>query len=110
MNSCVMYAERTAEGRKGMRLGDGTRTQPYLDHFFPTRYQVQMCSDSPQDIVRVLVTPDPAGSYWAWYDYDEGIAFVYFSRVLLETIFPYGSKVEEDRGRGKVIRVRVDET
>jgi hypothetical protein len=71
-----------------------------------------MCGDyqTPQNIVRVLVTPDPEGAYWAWYSYEAAqIIFVFFWRPALDMAFPCGSQIEEECGKGKAIRVRVEE-
>ena len=50
-------------------------------------------------------TPD---CYWAWWDRErERFLFVYPARSLVSMCFPYGSKAEEDAGRGQVLPVIV---
>jgi hypothetical protein len=89
----VLYAHRTPDGYR---------------HFFPHPDGVRMCGDCfPID--RVRLTTDPVGSFWAWWDAGRAAhSMVFPHQLLVEICFPYGSKAEEDRGRGKLVRVRVE--
>lgn len=88
-----LYAHRTPDG--------------YRD-FFPHPDVVRMCGlDHPIDKVRLTTAHD--GEQWAWWDASEHAhTIVYQDEYLVEMCFPYGSKAEEERGRGKVVRVRVE--
>lgn len=70
--------------------------------------------------VTELADGDPTANGWAWRDDDwrelvDGewvtkplLHIVYSHRDFLEIAFPYGTKAEEERGRGKVVQVRVE--
>lgn len=79
-------------------------------YFYPSRGVVEMCSVPVDEIIHVRLLPDDDGTYWCWHDFkDDSYSMVYPAFVLLEMCFTYGIKVEEDRGRGKRARVRVEE-
>lgn len=45
---------------------------------------------------------------WAWWDNKAGkFRYVYDSKKKVEICFPYGYKVEEDKGKGKLLEVIV---
>lgn len=58
--------------------------------------------------VREVPADDPTATHWAWLDskHDEPI-MVWPREGLFEVCFPYGSKVEQDRGKGRVVRLAV---
>jgi len=79
-----------------------------LEHFYPSRGQVEMCGGSGgQDIVEVELTEDPEGPLWAWEDAEKPGRFslVWPSRVQLAICFPYGLDVAAELGRGRVVRL-----
>ena len=81
-------------------------------HFYASAKIVGLCvMDCP--IVEVTVTELPApveGCYWAWWDVkDQDFSMIYHAQALVEMCFPYGSKVEEDRGKGKVCPVTISQ-
>jgi len=83
----------------------------YLTYFFPSPLGVKMCMDDrrPFPVFEVVVTEgvDPEG-YWGWWDSERQMFnIVFFKKLLVEVCFPYGSKAEEDRGRGKLLPVNV---
>ena len=92
---------------------------------FATDARTTRCYDSKSPLLNVVVeeceeSPD---CYWGWWEYDfdwikgERVAnstkgefvFVYYHKGLVEMCFPYGSKAEEERGRGKLLPVRIIE-
>lgn len=84
------------------------RRGEWLHSFFPHAGLCGTCTDS-DPVVRVRVTPDDSGDHWSWWDTARGVfLFTNGHREGVEICFPYGTKVDEERGRGKVIRVRVD--
>lgn len=88
-----MYAQQTSRG---------------LANFFKSRQAYVACGDAP--VVRVRIITDDAGSHWSWWDAErKSHSMIFGSRVLVEICFPYGSRAEEERGRGKVVRVRVEQ-
>jgi len=48
-------------------------------------------------------------SYVGWLDNEGNIDYVYPNRVLLEVCFQYGTKVETEYGKGRVIRIFIKE-
>ncbi len=68
--------------------------------------------------VRVSLEKNPTkNSYWAWYHHkelpyhekDEFGLIIYAWRQAVEMCFPYGTKIEEEHGRGKIVRVKIEE-
>ena len=46
--------------------------------------------------------------YWGWWDAeDKKFTLIWPKHFLLEMCFPYGTKAEEERGKGKIYRVNV---
>ena len=85
----------------------------WLTYFFPSMMAVKMCMDDrrPFPIFETVVTEgtDTPDSYWGWWDNkDERFTIVFARKLLVEICFPYGSKAEEDRGRGKLLPVNVE--
>jgi hypothetical protein len=77
-------------------------------NFFPNKVCMSMCGPPPYH--RVRLTLDPAGEYWAWHDFEDGdYHFTNHSRMGVEICFPSGSEAEATLGRGKIVRVRVEE-
>jgi hypothetical protein len=67
-------------------------------------------------IVPVVVTEtaygDPDATHWGWIAVGEDTptwALVWPSRAQYAICFPYGVKAEEERGRGRTVRLRVAE-
>ena len=62
------------------------------------------------DPVEVTATEDPEGTYYGWIDADSDGAPVMVQphEGLFSMQFPYGPKAEVDRGRGEIVRLRVE--
>ena len=67
-------------------------------------------------IVPVTVTEvdagDPSATHWGWIDADGDYlkwALVWPSRAQFDVCFLYGVKAEEERGKGRAVRLRVTE-
>lgn len=59
--------------------------------------------------VHVRIVPDEAGDYFTWWDSEKDtFNFTAPAEVLVEVCFAYGSKAEEERGRGRLIRCRIE--
>jgi hypothetical protein len=94
-------------------LPDDYRGGTYLTHFFQSKLGVKMCMDDrrPFPVFEVVVSEgtDTPDSYWGWWDSGRQAFNIVFARKLLvEVCFPYGSKAEEDRGRGKLMPVNIE--
>ena len=59
------------------------------------------------DIKEVNVTENPAGDYYGWKDKNGEIEFIWPSEAQRDMCFPYGPKVEEDKGTGVRVRLSV---
>jgi hypothetical protein len=99
----LMYCELTTN-HKG---------QPYMQFFFQSKLQVRMCVGDPKvgKYLQVEITKGdhniPDG-YWGWWNIEtQRFEMVFASKVQVEVCFPYGSKAEEDRGRGKLLPLNV---
>lgn len=71
-------------------------------HFF-----VKLHGVPDDDIKEVTVTENPAGDYYGWKDKSGEIKFVWPSEAQRDMCFPYGPKVEEDKGTGVRVRLSV---
>jgi hypothetical protein len=63
-------------------------------------------------IVEVEVSIDENGTYWGWFDNEDNTlhgCYIWIHPSLTEMCFPYGTKVEEERGRGKKVKLSVVE-
>lgn len=61
-------------------------------------------------IIPVKVVIDEKGSYYGWLENGKNKpCMIYHAKRLLDMCFPNGTKAEEQRGRGKVIRLSVKE-
>ena len=70
---------------------------------------VEMYGDKP---VPVVVSVDDEGTHWGWLDVDragEAPTMVQPHYGLYSMQFPYGPEAEEQRGRGRTVRLRVEE-
>jgi hypothetical protein len=91
-----MYAQQYEEG---------------LRHFYSHPKLYRPCGLTGT-ILKVRVHLDPEGRYYGWHYYDgyfKGkVSMIYSNRIGTEMCFTYGSKAEEERGRGKIVRLRVE--
>jgi hypothetical protein len=61
--------------------------------------------------IRERVADDAPSPYYGWIDSDrpDRYTYVFGTEVQLETVFPYGSRAEADRGRGRKVNLIVEE-
>lgn len=94
----TMYCQRYA-------AQDG---QEYYTHF-QTDPRVTALYDEDEPVFKAEVvetTADTPGCYWAWWDNEDNeFQFTAYKRFLVDMCFAYGSKVEEEHGRGHLIPV-----
>lgn len=94
---------------KELREVDG---KYYYKNCFSSEKTVRMCSKEKVHKVNVReASPEEETPYVGWLKLKpEGdIDFIFPNLTLLEVCFPYGTKAEAERGRGKVIRVKIEE-
>jgi hypothetical protein len=88
----------------------GAHTEPWL-HFAPHPETARLY-DARLPVYAVTVSeidPTPE-SYWGWWDQTEGaFSLVYPWRGGVEMCFPYGTKVEEARGAGRLVAVAISD-
>lgn len=61
--------------------------------------------------IRERLPTDPPSNYWGWLATDEPDRYQYVwpSEGQMEMCFPYGSKAEADRGRGRKVNLVIEE-
>ena len=71
----------------------------------------ELYGDCPIHRVRVtLIEDNHDGMYWGWLATDSKCpSMIYDARQLVEICFTYGTKCEEELGRGKVVGLLVDD-
>ena len=87
------------------------------NHFGPSEWYCSNYNFDNEEIVEVEVEEDPNGKYHAWWEYESyfnpdksgGFEFVSDCIHLVEICFTYGTKAEEKRGKGKLVRAKVTE-
>lgn len=76
------------------------------NHLFRLERSTKMCGEG--EVAAVEVREDPEGDHYAWWDNEHAsFKFLWWNKMSVEICFPYGTKVEEERGRGKLCRVHV---
>ncbi len=92
-----------------------TRVHPAKGAFFSNPHTHPRSAEfysSGQPVFKVIVRElreKEESIYWAWWsEKDQEFMFVYPFKGLVEMCFPYGSKCEEERGRGKLMNVVVE--
>lgn len=81
----------------------------YLNYFYPNTVAVRFCGEgNPIYKVEVKEGKEQQVGYWAWWDEkDKEFCHVYSAKFLVEMCFPYGTKIEEERGNGKLVPVDI---
>lgn len=92
---------------KGYAINKAPSGQPeQWCHLFPRRETTAMCGHG--EIARIEVVEDSEGTHYAfWENERERWLYLWYDRGLTEMCFPYGSKAEEQRGRGQLCSVRI---
>jgi len=72
-----------------------------------------------EPIIKVLIELEDNGKYWGWIynpDYKDSMyrkdgipQMIWPSKNQVEMCFVYGIKAEEDRGKGKLVRLKITE-
>lgn len=94
---------------KRLRIQDG---KEYYTNIFSHEKAVKMCTNSSEKILKVDVREaknDEETPYVGWLDSEGNISLIFPNLTLLEVCFPYGTKAEIERGRGRIIRVIIKE-
>jgi len=84
------------------------RTKSGFHHFYPIREAVRMCGSG--EVVAVRVVEDEEGPLYGWWDLEQlHHSMIYPALILLDMCFPEGIKGAEKAGRGRAVRLRVEE-
>jgi hypothetical protein len=87
------------------------KTEQGYEDFYEESYLVLFLGASENQIRKVLVKEtnvDLPTNYYAWWsNEDNKFIFVYKERYLLEMAFAYGTKTEEEQGKGIVCPVEI---
>lgn len=60
-------------------------------------------------ITPVLVVEDPDGPYWGWLCAGEDAPTkIWLERAAFQVCFPQGPEIEAERGRGIILRLRIE--
>lgn len=82
----------------------------YFSHPMPSKGMAKLYASAGEALVEVEVREDPAGTYFGWIDAgpESGVpSMIWPSRFQLEMCFPYGTKVEVEHGKGRVVQLSV---
>ena len=85
----------------------GRHDDEHFSHFYQHASLVSMCGYRLSEIFPVVLIEDPDGPYKGWTEPDGTLSMIVHHQ-LFEVQFPYGSQVEEKRGKGLGIRVRAE--
>jgi hypothetical protein len=100
--STVMYATQLPRHNGGTYLSGFAHSEPLAKLFFGKPVE--------QVVVRDLHEGE-ASEYWAWWDARNGrFDYVFLSRWGVEMCFPYGTRIESEKGNGEVVNVTIDES
>ena len=94
---------------KRLREQDG---KIYYVNIQPSIMQIKMCVDSNTDIYEIDIKEARSNEdtpYWGWLYPDGKISMVFHSKILVEVCFTYGTKIEEEAGKGKLIQIVINE-
>jgi hypothetical protein len=73
------------------------------------KYFSQAHAQAGQKPVEVHVYEQQDGPYYGWLaKEDEAPSMIYAREILFNICFPYGPKIEEERGQGKTLRLMID--
>lgn len=61
-----------------------------------------------EDILKIECIIDEKGDYYGWLENEE-ISMIYSNIVQFKVCFPYGYKVLEEQGRGKMVKLIIKE-
>lgn len=76
---------------------------PAVDRRYPAMY-------GHGDIRRVTVAENTGGPYWGWIDAGETVPeMIQPHRSMFEVQFAYGPQAEEKAGKGRVVRLHIEE-
>lgn len=109
-----MSAERSTDLYARLHYQEKGSTEILYWHFYPTLhvYTVGLMGFGPEEVDPVLVRDLREGEespYWGWWDNKhEEFCLVYPREMLTEMCFPYGTKAEEERGKGQLVNVWVE--
>mgnify|MGYP003394149107 CR=1 FL=1 len=83
---------------------------------FPDRRYPEAHADG-KTAVEVTVTEDPDGPYWGWLDDPDGghwkpndyPEFIWHEKMAFDMCFAYGPEAEVKAGKGRIVRLRIEE-
>lgn len=76
-------------------------------NFYGSLIQMRLCGSGP--FFEVDIIADEDGDYYTWHSTEKDrFHFTNSHEIGVEICFTYGSAVETKRGRGKIIRCRIE--
>ncbi len=103
MKETIMYCQE-------FNRHDGEK---FYTHFYLNLIAIRL-ADSKSPILKVNVKEIREGEesdYWAWWSHekdDNKFMICYYQKKILNMCFPYGMKIEEDRGNGIGVNVMIE--
>lgn len=97
-------------GRHYNDFGIHPKTASLYGHRANDIVEVMMGVAEDQQVPKHIAGPksNPEADYWGWYDNErKRFTHIWQAYILLEMCFPYGMKVEEEKGRGKAYRLEI---
>lgn len=98
-----------ADGPRQWKMFAGRITDRGRMHVESSPKIVRMYGDEP---VAVIATEDPAGTHYGWIYADDpgrGPVMIQPHEGLFSMQFPYGPEAEAARGKGEIVRLRVED-
>jgi len=109
----------------GLLMKDHSTGEKFFHDIYPSKMQVGMCLDTwdknDERIIPLQVREAKDGdkpTHWGWIDApnellgrmneNEEISMIFATETMLKICFPYGLKAEEERGKGRAVRVVVE--
>lgn len=104
-----MSLDTTKRSTIGYAMNKDPLDQPAKwNHFYSARWITATCGSGT--VACVEICEDPDGTHYAWWDNDsQRFHYLWWDKMFVEMCFPYGTKAEEERGRGQLCRVSVIE-
>lgn len=81
-----------------------------LSNFYSNIKSAEMCLSKGDKVVQVCVSEDKHENpeYYGWLDLkDNQYCYIYSQLFMVSMCFPYGSRVEEEKGKGKLVGIKV---
>ena len=107
----IRWLEKTYYGHE-YNYHDSKET--FFTHITPRKSITKLYSEDKEILsLRLGIIEDEVedddSAYWGWKRKgEEGISMIYPWKGAFEMCFPYGPKIEEEHGKGKIVRLKIE--